>query len=153
MKWNAVPWIWFGTRLDDDIDDATSGIAILGGEVTRLKAEFLHGIRIRKWQARVQIRVVMAGGIELEIHLALRRAVHARRLFAGVVAALAADSAGVASQVHGPCRQIHQPLRPPSLERELHNLLLADQLGAGSRSRHDQLRLPVTVTSSVTCPT
>ena len=63
-----------GTRLDDHVHDAASGIAILGGEVARLKVEFLYRIRIRKRQARVEIRVVVTRGVELELHLALARA-------------------------------------------------------------------------------
>src|SRR5207249_8385014 len=116
-------------------DDAAGRISIFGGEVTRLQVEFLNGVRIWKGQARVQIRIVMARGIELELRLPLTRAVYAGGLFAGIETALAADGAGVAPQVHSSWRQIHQPLRPSPLQRQFRNLLLANQLAAGRRPR------------------
>ena len=71
-------------RLDDDVDDAAAGIAVLSGEVARLKVEFLHRVGVGKREARIQIRVVVTGGIELKLHLPLSRTVHPGCFFARI---------------------------------------------------------------------
>jgi hypothetical protein len=131
-----------GTGTGDDVDHAAAGIAELRREIARLQIEFLHRIRVRERQARVQVGVVMAGAVELEIHLRHSRAVDTGGFLPRIDAAVAADAAGIAAEIHCTGRQIDQPLRAPALQRQLLDAFLIDQLAAGSGACLHQFGLP-----------
>jgi hypothetical protein len=145
LEHGAVDIVCAGAR--HDVDHAAAGVAVLRGEVAREKTELLNGIRIGKWLAGVQISVVVIAAVHLEIYLAADgagniRAIDARRLFAGVDAALAADAAAVPSGIDRARGQVHEPLRPPAVERKLLNRDPVDDLAAGPGSRGDQFGFP-----------
>ena len=115
-------------RSGNDVHDAAAGIAIFGGEVVRLKIEFLNGIRIWEGDVHVQISVVVAHAVQLIVDLPHAGAINARCLFVGINTAVSTNAAAVSTQVHCARREEDQALRETAVQWQFGDLLSVHQL-------------------------
>ena len=131
-----------GARFGDDVHDAADRVAVLRREIVRLQAELLHGIRIRERQVGIDIGVVVTGAVELVVHRAWPGAVDSSLLLTRVNATVAAETAIAVRGIHGAGGQEHQRLGRPSIQRQVDNLALVNQLSNGGSGGGHKFGVP-----------
>src|SRR5262249_55446008 len=94
-----------GARARHNVHYTARGVAELGGEVIRIKSEFLNSIRVGERQVHIEKRVVVPDAIELIVHLRGSSAIDGRLLLTGVNAAKTVEPAIPAGSIHGSGRK------------------------------------------------
>jgi hypothetical protein len=140
LRKNSKTLQQIGSGFRYDRHDAAGGAAVQCAQAVLLKAEFLHGVRVREGQVHTQIRIVVGTAIERVVHAAGSIAVDGGALLIRVDAAKAVEPAVPRGHILRAGREKHQVLRSSAVQRQFGDALFVNELPHGRVPGTDHFR-------------